>query len=206
MPRGKKTCPVCQGSGLFTESPEYPCESRPPANGRCLYCDGSGFVPARLNVSPKSASSAQQSAASAGNQEPAPKLDLARRGITPLEFKRPNPDPADPPTSGRLDFNQPTEGDLAQHPDPQDVASAQPAPNFLEMALNPRLNKVLASGKDFLIVTQSEPYYISVFTMIRSQERKQGTWTPEDEDRYIDALQQRISQLESSAPSAHQSA
>ncbi len=196
MPRGKKTCPVCQGTGLFTESPEYPCDSRPPANGRCLYCDGSGTVPSRLNVSPKSASSAPQSAASAGTQEPAPKLDLSRRGITPLEFKRPNPGPVDPHTSGRLDFNQPTEGDLAQHPDPEDVASAQPAPNFLEMALNPRLNKVLASGKDFLIVTASEPYYIPVFTMVRRQEQSQGTWTPEDEERYIHALQQRIEYLE----------
>ena len=71
-------------------------------------------------------------------------------------------------------------------------------PNFLELALNPRLNKVLASGKEFLIVTETEPYYTEVFRMIRSQERKQGTWTAEDETRYVCHLETKIKQLEAS--------
>lgn len=60
-------------------------------------------------------------------------------------------------------------------------------PQFLEMALNPRLNKVLAGGKKFLIVTETEPYYFAVYRIIREQEKSQGTWTDEDEAAYLDA-------------------
>lgn len=66
---------------------------------------------------------------------------------------------------------------------------------YIEMATNPRLNKVLASGKDFLIVTDTEPYFLDVFRMIRAQERRQGSWTLEDEGRYVEALEARIEEL-----------
>lgn len=66
------------------------------------------------------------------------------------------------------------------------------APMFLEMALDARLNKVLASGKRFLIVTETEPYYFAVYRMIREQERRQGTWTEQDEDNYVGALEEQI--------------
>jgi hypothetical protein len=51
-----------------------------------------------------------------------------------------------------------------------------------------RLKKVLASGKKFLIVTETEPYYLVVYSLIRNQERKQGTWSWEDEEAYVEAL------------------
>ena len=69
------------------------------------------------------------------------------------------------------------------------------APLFMEMALNPRLNKVLASGKEFLIVTETEPYYLEVYRMIRKQEKKQGTWTQQDEERYVEALEEGYDSL-----------
>lgn len=54
--------------------------------------------------------------------------------------------------------------------------------------MSPRLIKVLASGKEFLIVTETEPYYLVVYSLIRDQERKQGTWSWEDEDAYVEAI------------------
>ena len=60
------------------------------------------------------------------------------------------------------------------------------------MALNPRLNKVLASGKEFLIVTETEPYYLDVYQMVRKQEKMQGTWTDRDEDNYVEVLEAQI--------------
>jgi hypothetical protein len=60
--------------------------------------------------------------------------------------------------------------------------------NEPEKAMSPRLQKVLASGKKFLIVTETEPYYIYVYGLIREQERKQGSWTWEDEEAYVEAL------------------
>jgi len=70
-------------------------------------------------------------------------------------------------------------------------------PLFLEMALSPRLSKVLASGKEFLLVTETEPYYLDVYRIIRQQEKEQGTWTQQDEERYVEALEDRIKELDS---------
>lgn len=62
-------------------------------------------------------------------------------------------------------------------------------------ALQTRLNKVLASGKDYLIVTETEPYYLDVYRMIRQSEKRQGTWTSLDEERYVTALEEGYDSL-----------
>lgn len=48
----------------------------------------------------------------------------------------------------------------------------------------PRLAKVLMSGKYFIVVTHTEPYFREVYDLIRNNEMKNGTWTDECEDIY----------------------
>lgn len=56
-------------------------------------------------------------------------------------------------------------------------------------SVSDRLDKVLRSGKGYLIVTDTEPYYLDVYRLIRNQERDQGSWSVEDEERYVRALE-----------------
>ena len=49
------------------------------------------------------------------------------------------------------------------------------------LARNPRVEKVLLSGKGFLIITSTEPYFGEAYNMIREQEIAQGTWTHGDQ-------------------------
>ena len=75
---------------------------------------------------------------------------------------------------------------------PTSCLSGTPVAGMTAGALNPRLNKVLASGKEFLIVTETEPYYLDVYQMVRKQEKMQGTWTDRDEDNYVEVLEAQI--------------
>lgn len=56
----------------------------------------------------------------------------------------------------------------------------------LDHNMSMRLRKVLMSGKDFLIITDTEPYYRKAYAMIRRNEQENGTWTEEDESRFRD--------------------
>lgn len=55
-----------------------------------------------------------------------------------------------------------------------------------------RLSRVIASGRPFLVVTETDPYYMEVWMMIRKTERKQGTWSEEDEELYVAELEARF--------------
>lgn len=158
-------CPICKGKGKILEDAlQYEFVTRDAINSTCLYCMGFGVI------------------------SPNKKLPDGRKAH---EIKIESPDPA--PTPGpspktRLNVSkkaQPADVgarfEALRHHEPLQVSS-QPR--------NARLNKVLASGKKFLIITESEPYYMDVYMVIRSTERKQGTWTPEDEDRYVIALEE----------------
>lgn len=177
-------CPICKGKGKILEDAlQYEFVTRDAINSTCLYCMGFGVI------------------------SPNKKLPDGRKAH---EIKIDSPDPA--PTPGpspktRLNVSKkaainPEAVDTgvgyqgATHIEQKTVNSEQKepyeAPMFLEMALNPRLNKVLASGKRFLIVTETEPYYFAVYRMIREQERRQGTWTEQDEDNYVGTLEEQI--------------
>ncbi len=177
-------CPICKGKGKILEDAlQYEFVTRDAINSTCLYCMGFGVI------------------------SPNKKLPDGRKAH---EIKIDSPDPA--PTPGpspktRLNVSKkaainPEAVDTgvgyqgATHSEQKTVNSEQKepyeAPMFLEMALNPRLNKVLASGKRFLIVTETEPYYFAVYRMIREQERRQGTWTEQDEDNYVGTLEEQI--------------
>lgn len=58
-----------------------------------------------------------------------------------------------------------------------------------EYSISKRLEKVLRSGKEFLIVTDTEPYYHDVYNTIRIHEKNKGTWTKEDEEAFEEAQQ-----------------
>lgn len=49
---------------------------------------------------------------------------------------------------------------------------------------NPRVEEVLLSGKGFLIITSTEPYFGEVCNMIREHQLDQETWTYGDDLRY----------------------
>lgn len=49
---------------------------------------------------------------------------------------------------------------------------------------HPRAIKLLRKNKNFLVVSEDEPYFIAVYELIRSNELHNGTWTNEDEERY----------------------
>ena|GEM_PF-6308392 len=46
--------------------------------------------------------------------------------------------------------------------------------------VHPRVWKMVAKGRNFLVIGEHEPYYLEAYKMIRDQEMKQGTWTEED--------------------------
>lgn len=57
-----------------------------------------------------------------------------------------------------------------------------------------RVAKLRAKGKQFLVISEDEPYYAEAYLMIRKQEQEQGTWTAEDEKNWraeMDSLEQR---------------
>ncbi len=191
MAYGKTKCPVCQGKGSLTEdAQQYEFVTRDPQTSTCLICNGTGEVGTNKKLP---------------NGKHVNSLRAAHREKLGLEEKRQD----DASTlSKRLNVSKkalvPDTGvgyQGATHSEQRTVNSDQKepyeAPMFLELALNPRLNKVLASGKMFLIVTETEPYYLDVYRMIRHQEQTQGTWTRADEQGYVEALEDRIKELDS---------
>ena len=50
--------------------------------------------------------------------------------------------------------------------------------------LYPRVFKLMDKGKYFVVVAFDEPYFLSVYSMIREQEIKIGRWNEEDEKVY----------------------
>jgi len=167
-------CPSCQGKGTVTEDRNhYEFVSRDPITSKCLVCNGTGKVGPRK---------------------------MLPNGRHTFEYYRDNPAAKPPkvdigidtsvPPDTRLNVSSkkiPKSGMPVSHRKGSSGVSPEQyeKPMFLEMALNPRLNKVLASGKEFLIVTETEPYYLAVYSLIREQERKQGSWTWEDEEKYV---------------------
>lgn len=52
------------------------------------------------------------------------------------------------------------------------------------LMLYPRAAKLMREGKNFIVIAEHEPYFIRAYGMIRDQEKKQGTWTDDDERIY----------------------
>lgn len=46
--------------------------------------------------------------------------------------------------------------------------------------LHPRVLKLAANGKPFIVIGHHEPYFAAAYDMIEGQERRQGTWTSAD--------------------------
>jgi len=57
---------------------------------------------------------------------------------------------------------------------------------------HPRAAKLIRNGKFFLVVAIDEPYFADVYRLIRENENRKGTWTDEDEDRFLNATRKEI--------------
>lgn len=55
------------------------------------------------------------------------------------------------------------------------------------LMLYPRAAKLMRRGQKFIVIAEHEPYYLAAYEMIRDQEKKQDTWTAEDEQCYQEA-------------------
>lgn len=168
--KGHIHCPICKGTGTITEdAKEYEFHTRDPLTSRCLICDGSGTIGARTKLpdgTPASTLSGRSLNVSAKRMKREKKEDTPHDSIARRGIR---PESIEDEIARLLNLPHPTIG--------------------------PRLTKVLNSGKDFLVVTDSEPYYLDVYALIRDQERKQKTWDAEDEERYISALHNEIARL-----------
>ena len=51
-------------------------------------------------------------------------------------------------------------------------------------AFHPRAIKLIKRRKNFLVVSEDEPYFLAVYTKIRDHETNNGTWTEEDEAKF----------------------
>lgn len=163
-----QTCPICKGTGIVSENAlEYPFVTRDQIHQRCLYCNGSG------NIAPnkKLPNGVQVFQLAPGRQ---------KRKMNGLNVSK---------KASVLTIDNGVGYSALQ------TDKVTETPMFMEMALHPRLNKVLDSGKEFLIVTETEPYYLDVYRMIRKQEKKQGSWTQQDEERYVEALEEGYDSL-----------
>lgn len=58
--------------------------------------------------------------------------------------------------------------------------------------LHPRVRKLALKGKPFVVVAIDEPYFETVYSFIREQELKNGTWNEEDEAIYNYTIGTRI--------------
>ena len=181
---GRMPCPICNGTGNVTEDAEqYSFITREPETNVCLICNGSGRIGPR-KILPDGRGVYELVERAEGQEQK--RLNVSKKAVI-------NPEVVDTGVGYRPDppmqeaWNAEEKSERGQEPDE--------APLFMEMALNPRLNKVLASGKEFLIVTETEPYYLEVYRMIRKQEKKQGTWTQQDEELYVEALEEGYDSL-----------
>jgi len=178
----KITCPVCQGKGTLTENAkEYEFITRNPITSKCMICNGTGI----LNPNTKLPNGKRvievfrkDELGRVNSERRGKRLNVSRKALS-------NPEELDIGigyhTSATTEVTEKSEGRQREN-------SKKEKKREREMAMNPRLKKVLASGKKFLIVTETEPYYLVVYTLIRNQERKQGTWSWEDEEAYVEAL------------------
>lgn len=53
---------------------------------------------------------------------------------------------------------------------------------------HPRAMKLIRKKKNFLVVAEDEPYFETVYHEIKLHELLRGTWTEDDERRYLAAL------------------
>ena len=60
----------------------------------------------------------------------------------------------------------------------------------MDMAkFHPRAWKLLKKRKPFLVVANDEPYYLTVYQMIKEHELEIGRWTDEDERLYLSEIE-----------------
>lgn len=55
------------------------------------------------------------------------------------------------------------------------------------LAKHPRAAKLMRQEKNFIVIAEHEPYFIFVYSLIRENERHNGTWTGVDEELYRNA-------------------
>lgn len=210
MPTGRPKCPICQGKGTLTENTrEYEFITRDPITAKCMICNGEGWLnpSTRLpngkrvfevfrkdNVTQKTGSTGSAGSKEVmdsslrWNDKNGKRLNVSKKAVV-------NPETVDTGVGYAPGVDNMDKMEGMDKPGAERPKEPYEAPMFLEMALNPRLNKVLASGKEFLIVTETEPYYLDVYRMIRKQEKKQGTWTQQDEERYVEVLEEGYDSL-----------
>lgn len=194
MPTGRPKCPVCQGKGTLTEDVrEYEFITRDPITSKCMICNGTGILnpstklpngKRAFEVFRKTDISRRFRRLEADHAEIGKRLNVSRKAVI-------NPEAVDTGVGYEPVNTEKSRGGRRK----AEGKERYETPLFLEMALNPRLNKVLASGKMFLIVTETEPYYLDVYRMIRKQEKKQRTWTEGDEEAFVEALMDERNKL-----------
>lgn len=211
MPTGKPKCPVCHGSGTVKEDAnEYEFVTRDPISSKCLVCNGTGILnPSTklpngkrafevwregklisktrgLNVSKKAAvaeqvecsedgASAIGATASAGTiklQDDDSTMDVPDIGID-----RSVPDDV-------LDMGKRFEDMRRRDPIPVDSQSRSSA-----------LNELIASGAKYLIVAETDPFFLHVYQMKRQWGMVNRTWKTDDEVKYVLFLEKRIEEL-----------
>ena len=189
MPHGKRSCPICAGTGVVKEdADQYEFVTRDPITSKCMICNGTGEVgtnkklPNGKHVNSLRPTLREKLGMEEKRQDDAStmskRLNVSKKAMVPDTGL------------GYQPVNKTTEDSEKSREKQRGEESM-----FLGMVGTPRLNKVLASGKAFLIVTETEPYYLEVYRMIRCQERKQGTWTAQDELLYVEALEEGYDSL-----------
>lgn len=199
MPTGRPKCPICQGKGTLTENArEYEFITRDPITAKCMICNGEGW----LNPSTRLPNGKRvfevfrkdngtQKTGSTGSAGSGKRLNVSKKAVV-------NPE--------TVDTGVGYEPQRAQRQEEESVqgrgwcgeicgSNLCAIRRTCETNPNPRLNKVMESGKAFLIVTETEPYYLDVYRMIRKREKKQGTWTEGDEEAFVEALMDERNKL-----------
>lgn len=61
-----------------------------------------------------------------------------------------------------------------------------------EEEFHPRAMKLIRKRKNFIVIAEDEPYYFSVYSLIRKNEKEKGTWTEADENIYAEEKKKHI--------------
>jgi hypothetical protein len=54
-----------------------------------------------------------------------------------------------------------------------------------------RVAKLVGRQANFIIIGEHEPYYLKAYGMIRQQEKGQNTWTDDDEQMWVEAIERK---------------
>lgn len=198
MPHGKRTCPICAGTGVVKEDAnQYEFVTRDPITSKCMICNGTGEVgtnkklPNGKHVNSLRPTLREKLGMEEKRQDDAStmskRLNVSKKAMVPdtgLGYKQnltqiladqgaDNPSGEDRPDDVRWWLKR--QGEICK--------------------LREEIELVIKHEKGWVFISSDDPIYLEVFKMYRKQRKSEGKWTEEDEHLYVVYCEDQIELL-----------